>query len=159
MSDATEQPSPVTTTEPRAPRSGGSVLAILGALVALPLLAIVLVLLLRDSGSDGAADAAVSGVRSARIQTVELTNGRVLFGRLEASDGDWLRLRDAYFLRRSTDTASASASKSKSGTELVPIAAEQGGDGDVLINASELVSFQNLAKGSDIGGQIEDATR
>lgn len=144
-----------------APRSGRSVLAILGALIALPLLIVILVMLMRGTGSRSG-EGAAEGVRSGRVQSVELTNGRVLFGRLEAREGGWVVLEDAFFLRRTGGAAAGGANGAdddEAGTELVPISAEQGGDGDIVINAAEIVSFQNLAKDSDIGSKIEDAAK
>lgn len=142
------------------PRSAVGVLAILGAIIAIPLLALAIVLLAR-SGDDATSSTAAEGVREGRIQSVELTNQRVLFGRLEELSEGWLVLRDAYFLRRS-DAAAATggadpATAPGAGVELVSIEAEQGGDGDVVLNADDVVLFQNLAEDAQIATEIERA--
>jgi len=139
------------------PRSASAVLTILGAFIAIPLL-LALAFFGFRSMSGGGSD--VAGIRDGRIQSVELTNGRVLFGTLDReATGEWLVLRDAFFLRRtgSEPEADAAAEAEDSQTELVTIAAEQGGDGDVVLNASEVVSFQNLTEDSEIGSRVEDA--
>lgn len=154
MSESTEMPvaDPV-----RQPRSLGSVLGILGAIVVLPLLIVLLVVIVRGTGGGGQADALMDGVRDNRIQAVYLNNQRVYFGNLDAVGGDWLKLSDAYFLRQNSDTTEKA--QEEASTDLVPVQQEVGGDGDLVISASEVTLVQNLAADSSIAGQIEDATR
>jgi hypothetical protein len=144
------------TSELREPRSAAAVLTILGAIIAVPVIALLLVFLLRDGGGAGGGADLVDGLRSNRIQSVDLTNGRLYYGRVREGEGDWVVLEDAYFIRRaaSTDKDEASASP-----ELVRLQDEQGGDGDLSINTAEIVSVQDLAADSAIGSKIEDDTR
>ena len=143
------------TSEP-VPRSTTAVLGIVAALIALPLLALVLFMLLRGGGSaNGGADL-TAGVRDDRIQAVYLANDRVFFGDLEAGEGDWLELRDAFFLR------AQAAEEAKEGeepgvTSLIPVEQEVGGDGTLVVNSREVVLVQNLTADSPIAEEIEDA--
>jgi hypothetical protein len=155
MSDAPI--TPVETTA-REPRSAGAVFSIVGAIIAIPLLVVLVILLLHGTkgASRGGGDL-LDGVRSNRIQSVDLSNGRLYYGRLREGQGDWVVLTDAYFIRRAAPAAGKDAS---SGTpELVKLQDEQGGDGDLSINTREIVSVQDLKADSQIGSKIEDATK
>lgn len=139
------------------PRAASAVLAMLGALVALPMLVVLLVMLLRDDAG-GAAEDVARGVRDNRIQAVYMANDAVYFGNLKPGSGDWLELRDAFFLR------SSAAAESRDGeeaavTNLVPIQQQVGGDGTMHINSGEVVLVQNLAADSQIAREIEDAVQ
>lgn len=143
------------TAEP-ATRSTGAVLGIIGAIIALPLLLWLLFTVGGGGGaSTGGADLA-EGIDEDRIQAVYLANDRVFFGRLEAGDGDWVELHDAYFLR------AKAAEEAKEGeeagvTSLIPVEQEVGGDGTLVVNTSEIVLVQDLTKGSPIAKEIAQA--
>ncbi|MCW2927468.1 MAG: hypothetical protein JWM86_1436 [Thermoleophilia bacterium] len=156
MSEAPESPAD-STLEPTTsqPRSTAFVLGVLGAIVALPLLVIVLVLLTRG-GNGGGADELLDGIREDRLQAVYLTDGSVYFGDLRAGNGDWLDLRDAFFLRR-TEAAAKDGAAAKASTDLVPIGEVLGGDGDMTLNATEVLQVQDLAKDAEIATAIDDA--
>lgn len=147
-----------TPAEAAPPRSTTTVLAILGAIIALPVLALLIYVVTSGSGAANGGEDVADGVRSSRIQAVYLANDRVFFGDLEAGEGDWVQLRDAYFLRAKAaedakDGAQAGA------TNLVPVAQEVGGDGTLVVNSREIVLVQNLAADAPIAQAIEDARR
>jgi hypothetical protein len=138
-----------------APRSTGAVLGIIGAIIALPLVLWLLFSFGGGSGATGAADLE-DGVDTDRIQAVYLANDRVFFGKLEAGEGDFVELHDAYFLR------AKAAEQAKDGeeaavTSLIPVEQEVGGDGTLVVNSSEIVLAQNLTSGSPIAKEIEKA--
>lgn len=150
LADTTTTP----TVEP-SPRATTGVLAILAALIALPLLAMLLVLLLRGGGSGGGADLA-KGVEEDRIQAVYMASEAVYFGNLEAGAGDWVELRDAFFLRASA-ARDAKDGEEAGVTNLVPIQQQAGGDGTLVINSREVTLVQNLTADSPIAREIEAA--
>lgn len=133
-------------------RSTGGVLIIVGALIALPLFLLLAVFVF--SGTRNGSDAVEGGIIEGRIQAVYMANDRVFFGNLEPAEGDWLTLRDAFYLRQG-DAAGKDAGAAT--TDLVPMQQEVGGDGDMLVNAREIVLVQNLATDSEIASKIEDA--
>jgi hypothetical protein len=137
-------------------RSGQSVLLVLGAIIVLPLLLVIGVLLLRGSGSSVADE-----VREDRIQAVYMTSDLVYFGQVRAGSGDFLRIENAYFLRRTpgADAEDEDAPADAGDTELVPVSQEVGGEDDMLVNAGEVVRIQDLSPDSEIASTIEDAIK
>jgi hypothetical protein len=158
MSETPVMPDPAVPADARPPRSSGAVLAILGAIIAVPLLVLVAFLCLRGGvgGGNGGGDDVLDGIRTNRVQSVDLTNGRLYYGHLRDAHGDWVQLEDAYFIRRGATTGKDAASASP---ELVRLKDEQGGDGDLSLNTREIVSVQDLAADSQIGSTIDDDTK
>lgn len=145
---ATAEPTP----DEAPPRPAAAVAAVVAVLV---LIAAVGLLALLLGGRDaGAGSDAVAGIRENRVQAVYMTNDDVFFGDLRTAEGDWVQLKDAYFLR----SAANGARKEEAELQVVSVAQGIGGDGDLLINAREILRVQNLAADSDIAGAIEDAT-
>jgi hypothetical protein len=150
-------------TEPSEPssepvRSGQSVLLVLGAIIVLPLLLVIVVLLLRGSGSSVADE-----VREDRIQAVYMTSDLVYFGQVRAGSGDFLRVENAFFLRRTSgeaaDGKNAADDDGGGDTELVPVSQEVGGEDDMLVNTGEVFRIQDLSPDSEIASTIEDAIK
>ena len=137
------------------PRSTGAVLGIIGAIIALPLVLWLLFSFGGGSGATGGADLE-GGVDSDRIQAVYLVNDRVFFGRLEAGDGDFVELHDAYFLRAKA-AEEAKEGEEAAVTSLIPVEQEVGGDGTLVVNSREIVLVQNLTADSPIAEEIEQA--
>lgn len=148
--DATE---PATSETPT--RSTGAVLGIIGAIIALPLLLWLLFTVGGGGTSTGGADLA-GGIDEDRIQAVYLANDRVFFGRLEAGEGDWIELHDAFFLR-ATAAEEAKEGEEAAVTSLVPVEQEVGGNGTLVVNTSEVVLVQDLTEGSAIAKEIASA--
>lgn len=148
---------PTDATPDPTPRSTGAVLGILGMLAILAIVAILVVVLVSGSGGGAGADVAAEA-RANRVQAVYMSNDRVFFGTLEARDGDWVELSDAFYLRRAAaDTAAKDADAAAATTEVVPVSQEVGGDGNLVLNATEIVLVQNLQADSDIARTVEDA--
>lgn len=157
MSDAIETTGPTD-----APvRSTTSVLLLLAGLVAVPVLVLLALLVLR--GGDNDASTGVVGLVDAdRIQAVYLTDDQVFFGRMRAGEGDFFVLEDAFFLRRGAAPAAGgedAEAEAADGLELVPVSQDIGGDGDLVINAAEVVRVQDLESDAEIATSIEDATK
>jgi hypothetical protein len=138
------------------PRTARLVRAIAGAIVTLAVIALLAIALLGSDGDQAGADLA-SEARENRVQAVYLSNDQVLFGTLEARDGAWVELLDAYSLRNEPAAEGEDPAEQGSRLQVVPANATVGGDGNVVINAEEVVLLQNLAADSDIARAVEDA--
>lgn len=142
-------------------RSTRAVVGILGSIIGAIVLVLVVILLVRSgslTGSSASRDLARSS-NADRIQAVYLADDSVYFGRVRAGHGDWILLKDAYFLRRAAADAAAKGETSASQTEIVPVSQAVGGTGDMRINVAQITVVQDLAARSDIASTIEDATR
>lgn len=144
-----------TTAGEPSPRSAGAVFGIIGAIFALPLVLWLLISFGGASSATGGADIE-DGVDSDRIQAVYLANDRVFFGNLEAGEGDFVELHDAYFLRAKA-AEEAKEGEEAAATSLVPVEQEVGGDGTLVVNSGEIVLVQNLTAESPIAKEIERA--
>ena len=156
MSDATETTGP--TDSPV--RSTSSVLLLLAGLVALPLVVLLVIVMLRGgTGSGGTGAEFADAIDDERIQAVYLASDEVFFGTIGDADGDVLVLRDAFFLRRTGAAAGDKDAEPADSLDLVSVATDVGGDGDLLINAAEIVRIQNLAADAEIAQSVEDAIK
>lgn len=154
MSDLTETTGP----HDSPVRSTTSVLLLLAGLVVLPLVVLVAIVCLRGvGGSSGAGADFADAVRDDRIQAVYMASDEVFFGTISDADGDVFVLQDAFFLRRTE--AAADAKDDEGSLKLVSVAQDVGGDGNLVINASEVIRVQNLTADADIAQSIEDATK
>ncbi len=154
MSDAIETTGP--TDSPV--RSTTSVLLFLAWLVVLPVIVLLAIVCLRGGGSGGGAGADFAdAVREDRIQAVYMASDEVFFGSIEDADGDVFVLKDAFFLRRTE--APADSKDAEGSLNLVSVAQDVGGDGDLVVNANEVVRVQNLAADAEIAQSIEDAIK
>ena len=140
------------------PRSTGAVLGMVGALIGILILIVGGVCLARGAGGSGAGEQLADQVREDRIQAVYLTDGQVLFGDVRAGDGDWIELADGFLLRKGDPaTSEKNDEQAQTQLEVVPLSGNVGSDGDRLINATEVLSVENLAADSPIAERIEDA--
>ena len=130
--------------------------AVLGCIVLAGIIFGLVLLALARTGPSGPADMLASRVDTDAVQAVELSTGRVYFGRVRADDEAWVELRDAYSLRRAEEGDSTPEDETAGTTELVPVSQEIGGDGTIMINASDIVSVQNLTSESPIASQLDD---
>lgn len=89
-------------------------------------------------------------------QAVTLTSDELYFGKLRWTDRGFYELRDAYFIRRTTPAATVGGKTPQSQLKVEPVGKQIGTDGDVLINASEIVQVQNLRKDSAVAEAIAD---
>lgn len=153
MSDALETTGPADSPV----RSTSSVLLLLAGLLAVPILILLVVVTLRGGGSDGAGADFADAAREDRIQAVYLASDEVFFGEITDAEGDVFVLRDAFFLRRAT--AAGDDEEAADSLDLVSVAQDVGGDGNLVVNAREVVRVQNLAADAEIAQSIEDALK
>lgn len=153
MSDALETTGPADSPV----RSTSSVLLLLAGLLAVPILILLVVVTLRGGGSDGAGADFADATREDRIQAVYLASDEVFFGEITDAEGDVFVLRDAFFLRRAA--AAGDDEEAADSLDLVSVAQDVGGDGNLVVNAREVVRVQNLAADAEIAQSIEDALK
>lgn len=153
MSDALETTGPADSPV----RSTSSVLLLLAGLLAVPILILLVVVTLRGGGSDGAGADFADAAREDRIQAVYLASDEVFFGEITDAEGDVFVLRDAFFLRRAA--AAGDDEEAADSLDLVSVAQDVGGDGNLVVNAREVVRVQNLAADAEIAQSIEDALK
>ncbi len=130
-------------------RSTQGVLIVLGLILLVPVIAALVAFAPR--GGAGAGTSLVESVDTDRVQAVYLTNDIVYFGIVDDADGDFFVLRDAFFLRsQESDDEDAAG-------QLVPVSVgeEVGGDGDLRINAREVLRVQALDDDSEIARAID----
>ncbi|MBC7459943.1 MAG: hypothetical protein H7287_01135 [Thermoleophilia bacterium] len=155
MSDAPETNPAIATTDATdaapASRDTRAVVGILGVIAVLILIGVLVAIWI--GRSSGNSPGVLDGVRSNRIQAVSLTSDTVYFGHLKQRAGDWFELEDAYYLRNTPDAKDAT----KSTTAVVSVKQQAGGDGNLLLNAREVLVVQNLTAGSAIAKAIDDA--
>lgn len=140
-------------------RSTTSVLLLLAGLVVLPVIVLATIFCLRGGvGSSGGTGAGFAdAVRDDRIQAVYMASDEVFFGTITDADGDVFVLEDAFFLRRAE--AAADSKDAEGSLNLVSVAQDVGGDGNLVINAREVVRVQNLTADADIAQSIEDSIK
>ncbi|MCB0878166.1 MAG: hypothetical protein KDC46_04215 [Thermoleophilia bacterium] len=155
MSDA-----PATSTPGNAPdqpvRSTQAVLLVLGLLLLIPIIALIVAFFPGFGGGGGAGSAVVDSIDTGKVQAIYLTNDVVYFGLVDDSaHGDFFTLRDAFYLR-SASTDEQGKDKDTAGQLVpVPVSSEVGGDGDLHVNANEVVRIQTLKDDSDIAKAID----
>lgn len=153
MSDVSETTAPAAD----APvRSTTSVLGLLAVLVAVPLLVLIAIMTFRGSGTEGAGAAFADSVDEDRIQAVYLASDEVFFGRVRDGEGGVFILEDAFFLRR-TEAAEGADEEADAGLDLVSVAQDVQGAGDLVVNAAEVVRIQDLQADAEIAESIEKA--
>jgi hypothetical protein len=144
---ANAQPSPQTD----APvRSTQGVLVVLGLIVLVPLVALAIAFLPRGGG--GIAADLVDSLDTDKVQAVYLTDDIVYFGLVGEAHGDFFELKDAFYLRSSQ--ADGKDDDSAPQVVPVPVSQEVGGDGDLRVNAREVVRMQALDDDSEIAKAI-----
>ena len=151
--DTTTNPAPTAPARRPSNRALGSGLVVLLALLLLLAYAMASMV---ERDSSGSGDAVASAVRDNRFQAVFMSNDRVYFGRVRAREGSWIELQDAFFARE-RPAAEGERGDAAGGQEVVSASVEVGGDGDLLLNADEVVLVQDLASDSDYAEAIEDA--
>jgi hypothetical protein len=133
-------------------RSTQSVLLVLAAILVVPIVALLIAFM--PVGGSGAGDSVVDAVDSDRVQAVYLTNDLVYFGIVTEPSGDFFTLQDAFFLRGAEEEGNE-GEDSEPRLVPVPVSQEVGGEGDLLVNANEVLRIQALAKDSEIAAAID----
>lgn len=135
-------------------RSTQGVLFVLGAILLIPLVALLVAFAPR--GGSGAGEAVLESVDSDRVHAVYLTTDLVYFGLVTEAEGDFFLLKDAFFLRENQpEGANEDTEVEDPGLVPVPVSQEVGGDGDLLVNANEVLRIQTLAEDSEIAKALE----
>lgn len=135
-------------------RSTQGVLLLLAAILVIPLVALLVAFAPR--GGSGAGEAVLESVDSDRVQAVYLTTDLVYFGLVTEAEGDFFLLKDAFFLRENQpEGADENTEAEDAGLVPVPVSQEVGGDGDLLVNANEVLRIQTLTEDSEIASAIE----
>lgn len=141
-------------------RSTRAVLGMLSALLGIIVIIVVIVLITTvgfGSGENGSGAQLVKGINQNRFQAVYLTNGQAYFGKLEQGDGDWVVLKNAFFLRTASgDASTKTPTASDAKTEVVPFSQQVGGTGDMRINTRQIQVVQDLARTSPIVTHLKD---
>ncbi len=145
---AAEQPAPSSDNAPA--RSTQGVLVVLGLILLVPILALIFAF---RPHSGGAGADLVDSIDTDKVQAVYLTTDLVYFGTVEDAHGDFFELDDAFYLR----STSSGDKDTKDAAQLVPVPVsdEVGGDGNLRINAREVVRIQALEKDSEIAKAID----
>jgi hypothetical protein len=106
----------------------------------------------RPWGVSGAGEAVLASLDTDRVHAVYLSTDIVYFGVVTDARGDFFTLGDAFFLRATPGEDGDDAQPQG----LVPVAVsdEVGGDGDLLVNANEVVRIQTLTPESEIARAI-----
>lgn len=118
---------------------------VVGLLVGLVIGGLVATLLARtgDDAFGGALD-------TTRYQAVIVSNDKVYFGRLTSLSSDFYQLRDAFFLRETSQDPNAEPVH-----ELLPVNREiHGPENSMLIRKDEVVLVENLAEDSPVLAEI-----
>lgn len=135
-------------------RSTGSVL-LLAACVLIPLLIAITIFFLPSRSSGSSADSIIDSLSKNSIHAVYLSDDSIYFGLVGEPRGNFFVLKDAFFLRANDSSAVDGKAESEPRLTPVPASAEVGGDGNVLINANEVLRVQTLAKDSPIAKAIK----
>lgn len=128
---------------------------VLMALVALAVLAFLIVWVAQAGGGKDSSSAIPAEVKKSRYQSVLLSDGRLLIGRVRNGDERYLLLRDTYFIRESQAPASGKK-PAQPQREVKPISEQlHGPEPHILISRDKIVSIENLRKDSQAVRAIE----
>jgi hypothetical protein len=122
------------------------------SVVFVAILAIAVLAVVRPWGVSGAGEAVRASLDGDRVHAVYLTNDVIYFGLVTDAKGDFFTLADAFFLR----TPPGEDGDDAESRGLVPVAVSDlfGGDGDMLVNANEVVRIETLSPDSEIARAI-----
>lgn len=130
------------------------VVQVLLALLALAAL-VGLVMWIAQMGGKEAEGTVPAKVKKSRYQSVLLSDGRLLIGKVRNGDAHYLQLRDTYFIQESQEPASDK--KPAQPTREVKSISEQlqGPERNMLVSREHVVSIENLREDSQAVRAIE----
>lgn len=100
------------------------------------------------------------GVDKGKYQAVFLSNGEIVFGKLEKMNSDYLRLRDVFYIKTTEQENSSdeeSAPVSQNNMQLVKRGDEVHGPEDsMVINRDQVVFFENLKTDGQVAKLINN---
>lgn len=95
-----------------------------------------------------------------KYQAVFLTSGQVYFGKLENSNGDYLRLTDVFYLQTKTASGTDSiqnASADENNVELIKLGSEiHGPEDEMVISRDQVLFYENLKSDGRVSQSIEN---
>lgn len=94
-----------------------------------------------------------------RYQAVFLTNGRVFFGKLKSTHGQYVTLDNAYYSKDQTTPANATADqRAATSTALIQVGKEvYGPENSMQIRADQILFWQDLKSDSKVAQAIDGA--
>lgn len=128
---------------------------VIGIVLALVLVGLAAWFALGRTGSAGAID-------DSKYQAVFFTNGQVYFGKLSQLDGDYMRLKNVYYLQNkeqaADETTPQSASKQDaSDVELIKLGNEiHGPEDEMLVSKDQILFFENLKPAGTVSQTISN---
>lgn len=139
-------------------RSTTSVLMLICAILLIPIVALVIAFGPFRGSSGKAGSAITDSLDPEAIHAIYLSDNVVYFGFVGEARGDFFVLEDAFYLRSTEgdDAADAKDDEKREPTLApVPVSAEVGGDGNVLVNGTEVLRVQTLTEDSSITKAID----
>lgn len=109
----------------------------------------------RSSGISGTVD-------GSKYQAVFFTNGQVYFGKLSSVNGDYMRLKNVYYLQNKSDTDDDSSPQSakkqdNSDMELIKLGNEvHGPEDEMIIAKDQILFFENLKQEGTVSKTIAE---
>ena len=155
------QPKPQQPTEsasPRAKFSGGP--AKRRPLKLIALVAGILLLALAGWFAYGRLSGSASVIDSSKYQAVFFTNGQVYFGKLSPVNGDYMRLKNVYYLQNKSESTNETSPQSASAqtasdVELIKLGNEiHGPEDEMLISKDQVLFFENLKPAGTVSQTI-----
>lgn len=106
--------------------------------------------------------AATTGIDTSKYQAVFFTNGQVYFGKLQAFNGDYLKLTDIFYLQTQSNSSTAgstnpqTSSTDSSSVQLIKLGSEVHGPEDAMMIAKDQVLFyENLKPDGKVAQSID----
>lgn len=102
-----------------------------------------------------------AAIDGGKYQAVFFTNGQVYFGKLNALNGDYMRLTDIYYLQAKSDTneegnPQKASGQDNSNVQLVKLGSEiHGPDDEMIVNKDQILFFENLKNDSNVSSTIK----
>ena len=155
------------TKQRRQPRKGNTAVIILGAIVVAALLGFAGWMLFLKQAPNHIASAALN---KDEYQAVFLSNGQVYFGKLQNTNGDFLSLKDIYYLQVDSSIQPSSGNDSSSVTtksasdssnvQLIKLGNELHGPEDQMqVSKEQVIFWENLKQDGKVSKAIESYTK
>ena len=98
-------------------------------------------------------------VKPNQYQAVFLTNGQVYFGKLENTSGQYLRLKDVYYLQTSNteqkEGQEGAAPENQATQQLIKLGNEiHGPDDEMIVSRDQVLFFENIKNDGTVGKAI-----
>lgn len=105
------------------------------------------------------------GIDSSKYQAVFFTNGQVYFGRLQPTDGGYMKLTEVYYLQSKQNNATgedannpqAATNSQNNNVQLIKLGQEIHGPEDLMvISRDQILFYENLKTDGKVAKSIED---